>query len=427
MCVTVNTGNRQGAFYPLPPPLCWAQVREIEGKPHGPTPLPATYFLYHVTQGGEEDVCRLVVPRGKTLTALELDHSHPLGGHLGIHNTLARIQPRFLWPGMRADVERLCRTCPECQKTAPQKPPPAPLIPLPIIETPLERLGMDLVGPLPKSGRGHKYILVLVDYATRYPEAVPLRKATSKAIARELVQLFSRVGIPKDILTDQGTPFVSRLMADLCCLLQIHHLRTSVYHPQTDVLVERFNQTLKTMLQRVVTEDSRDWDLMIPYILFAVREVPQAPIGFTPFELLYGRRPRGLLDVVREAWKQQPSPLRTVIKHVREMEERIRRVRPIVKEHMEAAQRAQRRTYNRPTQPREFSPGDRVLVMIPDARCKFLAAWQGPYTVTEKLGPVTYRVHQAGKRKDTQTYHINLLKRWEEPEPPPLSAFARPL
>ncbi len=93
---------------------------------------------------------------------------------------------------------------------------------------------MDLVGPLPKSARGHEHILVIVDYATRYPEAVPLRKATAKAIAQELFLLSSRVGIPVEILTDQGTPFMSRLMADLCRLLRVKQLRTTVYHPQTD-------------------------------------------------------------------------------------------------------------------------------------------------------------------------------------------------
>lgn len=76
-----------------------------------------------------------------------------------------------------------------------------PLIPLPIIGVPFESIGMDLVGPLPKSPRGHEYILVIVDYATRYPEVVPLRKATSWNIGTVLVRLFSNVGIPKDILT----------------------------------------------------------------------------------------------------------------------------------------------------------------------------------------------------------------------------------
>lgn len=199
---------------------------------------------------------------------------------------------------------------------------------------------MDLVGPLPKSAKGHQYILVLVDYATRYPEAVPLRKATTKAVARELFLLFSRVGIPKDLLTDQGTPFVSCLMADLCSLLQVHHLRTSVYHPQTDRLVERFNQTLKRMLKKVVAEDEHDWDLMLPYVLFTAREVPQASTGFSPFELLFGQRPRGLLDVAQEAWEQQPSPYRTVVEHVQRMQESMSRVMPLVREHLEEAQQA---------------------------------------------------------------------------------------
>lgn len=87
--------------------------------------------------------------------------------------------------------------------------------------------------------RGHKYILV--DYATRYPEAIPLQRATPAAIAQELFALCSRMGIPSKIFTDQGTPFVSRVMADLFKLLRVKHLRNSVYQPQTDGVVERFN------------------------------------------------------------------------------------------------------------------------------------------------------------------------------------------
>ncbi|KAG6939195.1 hypothetical protein G0U57_002427, partial [Chelydra serpentina] len=115
-----------------------------------------------------------------------------------------------------------------------------------------ERIGLDLVGPLEKSSSGHKYILVVVDYATRYPEAVPLRTTTAPIIANELLQIFSRVGLPREILTDQGTNVTSKLMAELCRLLNIRALKTSVYHPQTDGLVERFNGTLKAMLRKFV-------------------------------------------------------------------------------------------------------------------------------------------------------------------------------
>ncbi|KAL0186489.1 hypothetical protein M9458_018159, partial [Cirrhinus mrigala] len=106
-----------------------------------------------------------------------------------LSNTIQRICDRFHWPGLDGDVKRFCQACPICQKTSPRAPPPSPLIPLPIIGVPLERIGMDLVGPLPKSARGHEHILVIVDYATRFPEAIPLRKATAKNIAKELFLL----------------------------------------------------------------------------------------------------------------------------------------------------------------------------------------------------------------------------------------------
>ncbi|KAI2646018.1 Retrovirus-related Pol polyprotein [Labeo rohita] len=394
---------------------CWNQVRVLEGQEHQPAPHPLPHFivqnglLYCVAERKQ----LLVVPKSKTEVVMELAHAHPMAGHLGAANTVQRLRDRFHWPGLDGDVKRFCQACPTCQRTAPRMPPPSPLIPLPIIEVPFERIGMDLVWPLPKSARGHEHILVVVDYATRYPEAIPLRKATAKNIAQELFLLCTRVGIPSEILTDQGTPFMSRLMADLCRLLRVKQLRTTIYHPQTDGLVERFNQTLKQMLKRVAAEDRKDWDLLIPYVLFGIREVPQASTGFTPFELLFGRQPRGLPDVAKEAWEQQqPAPLRSAIEHVREMHERIERVMPLVKEHLTKAQQSQQRRYDRAAQPREFHPGDWVMVLVPTSACKFLATWQGPYTITERIGPVTYRLRQPGRRREEQIYHINLLKRW---------------
>ena len=100
--------------------------------------------------------------------------------------------------------------CPECQRVGPKSTVKNPLIPMPIIETPFDRIALDIVGPLPKTSRGHRYILVLVDYATRYPEALTLRAATAKAVAREL--MFSRVGIAREVLTDQGSCFMSCVM-----------------------------------------------------------------------------------------------------------------------------------------------------------------------------------------------------------------------
>lgn len=142
-----------------------------------------------------------------------------------------------------------------------------------------------------------------MDYATWFPEAVSLRKAIYNNIPNEMVPLFSKVSLPKAILMDQGTPFVLQLLQDLCQLLQVKHLRISVYQPQTDCLVERFNQTVKRMLRQVVDEGGWNWDLLLLYVLFTVQETSQALKWFTPFKLMYGWGPKGLLDVPKEAWE----------------------------------------------------------------------------------------------------------------------------
>jgi transposase InsO family protein len=161
---------------------------------------------------------------------------------------------------------------------------------------------MDIVGPLPRTASGKRFILVVCDYATRYPEAVALSSTDAEHVAEELVRIFSRVGIPGEILTDQGPNFMSQLLTEIYSFLRIRPIRTSPYHPQTDGLVERFNKTLKAMVRKMTITAGRSWDKLLPYVLFAYREVPQASTGFSPFELLYGREVRGPLNVLRETW-----------------------------------------------------------------------------------------------------------------------------
>lgn len=381
-------------------------------------------LLYRNVKEGEEMISQLLVPRSHVSKVLYLAHSHALGAHLGMEKTYERVTSRFYWPGVKREVEDYCRQCAECQLHSPKVTYRNPLIPLPIIDVPFKRIGLDIVGPLPKSSRGHRYILVLLDYATRYPEAIPLRTATGKAVAKELFLLCSRVGIPEEILTDQGSCFMSNVMKAFCQLLKVKQIRTSVYHPQTDGLVERFNKTLKQMLRKMIETDGKDWDQLLPYLLFAIREVPQASTGFSPFELLYGRRPRGLLDLAKEAWEEQPTRHTTIVEHVEKMHQRMSQLWPMVRDHMHKAQEEQARLYNRGAQVREFSPGDKVLVLIPTHECKFLAKWHGPYEVVERTGPVNYRVRQVGRRHSSQIYHVNLLKRWYAPRQQEVQALA---
>lgn len=129
---------------------------------------------------------------------MHLAHTHLLGGHLGPSDTLENLRDCLYWPGMMAKVQRFCQQCPQCQHTALLPLALAPLIPLPIIWVPSEWVGLDLVELQLKFTQGHEYILVILDYATCYVEDIPCCKAISQDIAKELVLLFSWVGIPKD-------------------------------------------------------------------------------------------------------------------------------------------------------------------------------------------------------------------------------------
>ncbi len=363
------------------------------------------------------DVLRLIVPLSCRPLVLHLAHTVPWAGHLAQHKTYTRISSRFYWPTMYTDVQTYCTTCSTCQKTSTvRQRSRAPLHPLPIISTPFRRIAMDIVGPLEKSSAGHRYILVICDYATRYPEAFPLRTITTPKVIHALIQLFSRVGIPEEILTDQGTNFTSRLMKQLHQQLGITAVRTSPYHPQTDGLVERFNQTLKRMLRKFVADTGCDWDKWLPFILFAYREVPQASTGFSPFELLYGWQVQGPLDLLKKAWMAPADKTeeRSIVKFVLEMRNRLERYREEAKENLQQAQASQKKWYDQQARFRQLQPGQKVLLLLPTSTSKLLAKWQGPYTVVRKMGPVTYEIHHPDKRKSHQTYHVNLLKEWKE-------------
>ena len=156
----------------------------------------------------------LVLPKAYRNRVLEASHSAVYAGHLERDNTLAKIKRLYYWPGMATAVRRMCRSCPTCQKaTRRKRSRKVPLCLLPIIDKPFRRIGMDLIGPLPRTKTGYRHVLVIVDYGTRFPEAIPLKKMDTDTIIDALIPFFGRVGFP-EVLTDRGTNFTSKLMKD---------------------------------------------------------------------------------------------------------------------------------------------------------------------------------------------------------------------
>lgn len=218
------------------------KVTDVEGDKQGSQD--GLQDVTYVIKGGILYHCKgkveaLALPQKFRHRVMELGHSVPWAGHMAFKKTLCRIASRFVWPGMYSQVSKYCNSCEQCQLTSGRKVARAPLQPLPIIEKTFERIGMDVVGPLERSSSGNRYILVICDYATRYPEAFPLKSVKARNVANCLLQLFSRVGIPKEVLTDCGTNLLSKLLKQVYQLLGVKQIKTTPYHPQTGGLVER--------------------------------------------------------------------------------------------------------------------------------------------------------------------------------------------
>ena len=182
-----------------------------------------------------------------------------------------------------------------------------------------------------------------------------------------LVEVFSRVGIPAEILSDQGSNFMSELMSQFCHKMGIDEIKTSPYHPMTNGLCEKFNGTLKSMFKKFVSQDPKGWDKYVPYLLFAYREVPRASTGFSPFELLYGRKIRGPLDILRECWSGETPSETGLAEYVIRMRERLETMTDIAREQKQNAQVLQKTWYDRAARDRSFDVGDKVLVLLPSA------------------------------------------------------------
>ena len=245
-----------------------------------------------------------------------------------------------------------------------------------------------------------------------------MKSTDAETVAKELVKIFTRLGIPDELLTDQGSSFVSELLNQLSSLLRIRRIKTSPYHPQTDGLVERFNGTLKQMLRRFVSEAPGAWDELLQCLLFSYREVPQASTGFSPFELLYGRHVRGPSDVLREAWTEEgcgSEDDKNVLSYITEEHDRLVEMADLAQENVEMAQQTQKKSYDRSARDRLFEPGDQDLLLLPTRPRKLEAVWQGPFRVLRKLGPVDYELELEGRRKKRRKVHVNILKKWFPP------------
>ena len=218
-------------------------------------------------------------------------HEDPLSGHFGYNGTYQRIAIRYWWNGMGTDIKDFVKSCSTCQFTGSRQF-KEPLHPIKVGQ-PFDHIVIDLIGPCKITQQNNRYIVTAIDYLTKWPEAKAIPNKEAATVAKFIFEeIICRHGCPKILQSDQGTEFTAQIIEELTSKFGIQHKYSSPYHPQMNGIVERFNRTLSTTLQKLTIALDEEWDNHISAALFAYRTLQNNTTRHEPFFLTYGREAR---------------------------------------------------------------------------------------------------------------------------------------
>jgi len=346
------------------------------------------------------------------------NHSTTHTGHFGIETTYHRIIQSYYWPKMHLDIERYIKACDVCQRKGRTRK-NNPLHPIESKE-PFEKIGIDLVGPLIPTKDGYKFIVVIIDYCTKWSEARAIPNSAAESIVPFLYEdIFCRHGFPKEIISDRGTTFANELIKELCNKYQIKHHLSTPYHPQTNGLVERLNRTLCDSIGKLVQLHGKEWNEYLPSVLFAYRTMQQNSTKFTPFYLTYGRQAITPLDLKLQPFENEDQiTSNEIIKRACTIMDKLELDRTIAQKNVEKSQQKQKDTYQQDNQPQSFNIGDKVLMKRMEMQHwhheKFAQKWKGPFYIHQAFDKGAYKLRTMDGKILKNPYNGDHLKRYIE-------------
>lgn len=357
---------------------------------------------------------QIILPRMYQSDVLKQMHDGPVGGHFGVDRTLTRLQTRYYWYRMREDVTLWCRTCTSCAARArPSKTPQAPMGTV-RVGAPMERVALDIMGPLNETDRHNRYVLVVQDYFSKWVEAYPLPDEQAVTVAEVFTsEWVCRFGAPQTLHSDQGTNFESQVFQKMCELLGIEKTRTTSFRPQSDGQVERFNATLQNILATTAERCHWDWDIMIPYAVMAYRATKHSSTGFTPNMMLFGREVTEPIDLVAGLPPGHESA-QTPPQYVTQLRERLELAHQITRDALGQSVERAKKQYDKNVCRTLYHTGDAVWHLVKgtkrvrDKVRKFLPSYEGPYFVLGQLDDLVYRIKKGPKAKVKVVHHDKL-------------------
>jgi hypothetical protein len=324
---------------------------------------------------------------------LEKTHDHEMAGHFGAKKTTHKIVQHYFWPNINADVKKYVKSCHQCQARKTPVPMKATLTPT-IIEAANKLVGIDLIGPLNSpDGTQYTYVLVMIDYFTKWVNAVPLVNKEAATVAEGIFQgWYLQYGLPVAIHTDQGSEFTNDLLKHLNKRAGVDSQFTTPYNPAANGEVERVNRTLIDCLSCYVQDNPSLWHKHLNGVLFAYRTSVHSATGYTPFYLMYGHEARSPIDILNSSLK---DIYHDVNNYSTLLTREIKRAHDIVKTRLLENAKRMKGAWDKSHRRRvaTFSPGDKVLMFKPnlnketghpDHSAKFNRTWMGPYVVKEQ-------------------------------------------
>lgn len=345
------------------------------------------------------------IPKGLAEMVIKYFHDSVVSGHLGFSKTLNRVREKMFWPGMYTDVKRYVASCEACKWAKPDVGGRAGLLQSERCLAPLERLFVDYLGPLPRTKRGHRYILVVVDAFTRFTWLLPTRGVTADITIKQLTSVFAWFGPPRSIVTDNAPAFLSAAFKGFLFSQGIHHVTTTPYYPKGS-FAERVNRNLKAALCIFHARSPKGWDLSLPWLNQAFNSARHEATGSTPNALLFGyavNSPLSNLWSINDLLPQHITPA-----SLRENWQRARR-------NVLLAHQREARYYNRGRRPFRGRVGDVVFIRdfrpsgADTVKGKLRPPYQGPFRIVKVLGPVNLLVEQLGSRRSRRV-HVSQVK-----------------
>ncbi|RLU16500.1 hypothetical protein DMN91_010568 [Ooceraea biroi] len=359
----------------IPAKIYWSQWKAL-------TVVDGVLYKKWESPNLKSNVLQMIVPTKKIEEILKEAHDSSSGDHFGVNKTLAKVRKCYYWATCKGDVEKWCATCAICiaKKGLSEK----GKSPLQVynVGAPFERIQVDILGPLPMSYAGSRYLLVVVDCFTKWPETIPLRNKRASTVAEALVNyVFSRHGVPLELHTDQGKNFESQLFQALTSLLEIRKTRTTPLHPQSDGQVERQHHAIFNYLTKFVEKNQKDWDRWVLMFLLAFRSSKHETTGTTPAKMYMGQDLRLPLDLLRGR-----PPCGEAVEtrnYVLQLREKLDQIHQVARCRFEVRSKNVKSWYDRRSRQIFFEPGQKVWFFNPRRMKrrtpKLQSLWEGPY------------------------------------------------